>query len=199
MDYGRKIKVLGIACSPRIRGNTALLLKEALAGAEDYEAEVELLQLRSLEFNPCIACNACFKTGHCIYKDGMHEIYEKLLEADRLILAAPIFSMGICAQAKMMIDRCQPFWATQNILKKAVIDNKEDRPQRKGIFLSTAGTPFTKPFEEAQRIAKYLFKVIETDFVGSYCYNNLDEAGAVLNHPSALTEVFKAGQQLAIR
>lgn len=193
----QKIKCLGIASSPRFKGNTALLLKEALAGAQEGGAETELIYLRELSFAPCVACNSCFKTGSCIVDDDMRIIYEKLLSADRIILAAPIFSMGMCAQGKSMVDRCQPFWATHHILKKQVISDIFCRPPRKGFLISTAGSKAPNVFSDAQRVTRYFFDSLEAEYLGDYCYQQVDEAGAILKRPEAIAEVFEAGKNLA--
>ena len=55
--------VVGISSSPRADGNTDLLLREALAGAESAGARCEHISLRGLTIAPCVECNACFKTG----------------------------------------------------------------------------------------------------------------------------------------
>ncbi|MHC4171301.1 MAG: flavodoxin family protein [Planctomycetota bacterium] len=63
------MKVLGISTSPRIKGNSDLLLREALAGAESAGAQVEYVNLRSYNIGPCIECNACLTTGQCRVQD----------------------------------------------------------------------------------------------------------------------------------
>ena len=63
--------VLGIVGSPRIGGNTEVLIDEVLAGAEEAGASTEKVNLNKMEINPCQACNSCYKTGHCMQKDDM--------------------------------------------------------------------------------------------------------------------------------
>lgn len=194
----RPLYCIGIAASPRAGGNTTILLEKALEGARQAGARTEIIILNRYKFSPCIACDGCFKEGKCVVADDMQIIYEKLLAADRLILAAPIFSMGICAQAKAMIDRTQRFWSTKYILKKDVISDKKSRPARKGIFICTAGSNHKNVFDGALQVAKYFFLMLEMEFVGSYCYKQVDEKGAILNHPEALEEVYNAGYALGL-
>ncbi len=193
----RRIHCLGIATSPRVNGNTTILLQKALAGAAAAGAKTELVSLNQYKFSPCIACNGCYKEGKCVIRDDMQQIYDKLLSADRIILAAPVFSMGICAQAKAMIDRTQRFWATRYILNKSVIADQDSRPPRKGIFISAAGSGHRRVFDGAVQVAKYFFLMLEAEFAGSFCYRQIDEKGAILNHPGALKEVYEAGFNLA--
>ena len=105
------MKVLGILGSPRIKGNTDLLLDEALRGAEVCNVEVEKLAVDGLNISPCKEYYGCLNDGNCVIRDDMDLVYPKLLEADRLIVASPIFFYGITAQLKALIDRCQATWA----------------------------------------------------------------------------------------
>src|SRR3990170_8115852 len=110
------MKVLGISASPRLKGNSDLLLRQALAGAESAGAEVEYVRLAELKISPCIECNACYKTGRCVIEDDYQQLMQKVIDADRLIFATPIFFMTVSAQAKLFIDRCQCLWANKYIL-----------------------------------------------------------------------------------
>lgn len=193
----KPLKCLGIACSPRDKGNTAVLLEKALEGARAGGAASELLILKHFKFAPCIACNGCFQQGQCVVPDEMQNIYQKVLEADRIIIAAPIFSMGLCAQAKALVDRGQRFWATKYILNQPVI-SQQQRPPRRGIFISCAGSNFPHVFSDAERIIRYYFMMLEVGYAGSYLYQEVDEIGAIEQKPEALQEVFQAGKELVV-
>ncbi len=99
--------VVGFAGSPRVGGNSDVLLDEWLAGAEAAGAKVEKIYLDQLDIAPCIACEACRQDGAdlCIHSDDMHDIYTKLLAADTWVLATPIYWWGPSAQLKLMVDR----------------------------------------------------------------------------------------------
>lgn len=194
--HKKPIYCVGFAASPRKGGNTEILLKKALEGAEKAGAKTELVYLNSYKFSPCVACDGCFKEGKCVVNDDMQLIYEKMLKADRIILAAPIFSMGMCAQAKSMIDRTQRFWSTKYILKQNVITDKDNRPPRKGIFISASGSDHKDVFSGAIQVAKYFFLMLETELTGTYCYSKTDAKGAILERPDALEEVYGAGFNL---
>ena len=121
------VKVLGISASPRLKGNSDLLLRQALAGADAAGAGTEYIRLRDLNIAPCIECNSCYKSGACVVEDDYQMLSSKMLEADRLIFATPIFFMTVCAQAKALIDRCQCLWAHKYVLKKPLITTGRDR------------------------------------------------------------------------
>lgn len=99
------MKVLGICCSPRRHGNSELLLEEALAGARAAGAEVDSVLLSGKDIQFCDGCNTCRVSHVCHVQDDMQPIYSKLLEADGIIFAAPVYMWSVCGQAKTLMDR----------------------------------------------------------------------------------------------
>lgn len=87
-------------------GNTGRLLEEVLAGVETSGAETEILTLKSLNVQPCVACDVCHKTGICNIKDDYELIKGKLLACDGFILASPNYIWSVTAQMKAFFDRC---------------------------------------------------------------------------------------------
>ena len=99
------MNVLGIVCSPRKGGNTEILVQEALAGARDSGAKTELLTVRDKDIKPCDGCLSCKKTGECHIKDDMQLVYEKMLNADGIVIGTPVYFWSISGQAKVLLDR----------------------------------------------------------------------------------------------
>jgi multimeric flavodoxin WrbA len=190
------MKVLGILGSPRKGGNTELLLEEALKGAEAEGAEVERLRITDYNIIPCKECLACYKDGNCIILDDMAKIYPKLLEADIILLASPIFFYGVTAWAKALIDRCQALWSRKYQLKDPSY-GKEGR-KRKGFFISVGGTKGQKTFEGAILTAKYFFDVLNAEYAGELVLREVDAKGDVLKHPEALQQAYEAGRKLVL-
>jgi multimeric flavodoxin WrbA len=188
------VRVLGIAGSPRRGGNTDLLLAEVLRGAESRGAEVKTIFLNKLKITPCQHCDACFEEGVCRIKDDMQMVYKELEKADRIVLASPVQFMGVSAQAKAMIDRCQALWARKYVLK---IPPLGDRRLRKGLFIAVGGMKLAKLFEPSLAIVKALFKVLDVEYAGDLLFSGVDEKGAIKKHPTALKQAFAAGQKLA--
>jgi multimeric flavodoxin WrbA len=190
------MKVLGLFGSPRRGGNTDLLLEEALKGAGAEGAEVERLYLSDLNIMPCRECLQCFNNGHCIILDDMQKIYPKLLAADIIILASPIFFYGVTAWAKALIDRCQTLWSRKYILKDESLGREAKR--RKGFLISVGGTKGQKVFEGAILTAKYFFDVLNAEYVGELVFRQVDAKGEILKHPEALQQAFEAGRRLVL-
>jgi len=99
------MKVLGIMGSPRIGGNSDILLDQALAGAKDAGAEVEKIILDKKKISGCKDCKKCNQTGICAIKDDMLEIHKKILEADAIIHSVPVYFWAMTAQMKAYLDR----------------------------------------------------------------------------------------------
>ena len=99
------MKVIGIVCSPRRGGNTEILVREALEAASAEGAETELITVAGKKISPCDGCEACRDTGECKVVDDMQEIYQKLGQADGVILGTPVYFASVTAQAKIIIDR----------------------------------------------------------------------------------------------
>ncbi len=102
-------KVLIISSSPRKDGNSELLCKRFMEGAMEAGHSCELVSLREKKLSPCVACDACRKNGGtCVIPDDANEIGEKMLTADVIVLATPVYFFTMSAQLKMLIDRCRP-------------------------------------------------------------------------------------------
>ncbi len=189
------MKVLGIAGSPRRAGNTDILLRQAIEGAASAGAQTEIIEISKLEISPCLHCDGCLKEGQCVIDDDMQSIYPKLREADRIIIASPMFFMGLTAQIKALIDRCQALWAIKYVLKQPLAQNSGG--ERRALFLSVGGTGFKDNFDSAQPILKSWLAVIDVKYTDKLVYAKIDEKGAIKDHPTALQEAFEAGKKLA--
>ena len=187
------MKVLGIAGSPRRGGNTDLLLAEVMKGATSREAEAKTIVLNDLDFIACQHCDACLKKGKCKYQDDMQVVYRELEQADRIVFASPVHFMGITAQMKAMIDRCQALWARKYVLKLPPLG---DRRERKGFFVSVAGRKGANVFDGALVIIKSLFVALAVAYTGALLFRSVDEEGDIAKHPNALRQAFLAGQEL---
>ena len=111
------MKVLGFMGSPRIKGNSDLLLEEALKGAQSKGAEVEKIVIDKLNIAPCKEYYGCLKDGNCVIHDDMDDLYQKILDAEAIIIASPMFFYTISAQLMVLISRCQSLWARKYVLK----------------------------------------------------------------------------------
>jgi len=186
------MKVLGIMGSPRRQSNTEILLDRALAGAKKMGTEVEKVAVSELKVHPCLEIYACRKDGKCAIKDDMQQLYEKLLEADHIVFASPIFFYGLTSQAKAIVDRCQALWVRKYVLGIG----KEDRRVRKGVFISVGATRGERLFDGVVLTVKYFFDAIGVKYAGDVLIRGIDNEAEIRGHAAALQDAFRAGQQL---
>jgi multimeric flavodoxin WrbA len=190
------MNVIAFLGSPREEGNTELLLREAIQGAEESGGRVHVFRLNTMNIMPCQNCGGCEETGTCIYDDDMTQIYNAIRKADRIILASPIFFLGVSAQTKGMIDRCQAFWCEKYLLKKPIPEGPD---KRKGLLLLVGGMKGkigTTGMECAENTAKAFFRTINVSEHKTLGYREIDAKGEILKHPAAIKEAYEAGKAL---
>jgi multimeric flavodoxin WrbA len=187
------MKVLGISGSPRKGGNTDTLLSEMLRGAADKGAETKAIHLNSMKYITCQHCDGCLKEGNCIIKDEMQDIYPEFEQADVIILATPIQFMGMTAPMKAMIDRFQSRWARKYVLKMPPLG--EVKP-RKGFLIAVGGTKYKNIFDSPLVIVKTFFRIVDIEYAGDILLREIDEKGAINDHPEALKQAYEEGQKL---
>ena len=187
------IRILGISASPRRGGNTEVLLDAALSGAAGAGARVEKIVLNELCLKPCQECDACRKMLGCIIKDDMHYIYKKVSESDGLIVASPVYFGSLSAQAKIMVDRFQPYWVRKYVAKKPVSRKKD----RKGLFLCVGAADKKTFFNNAKTIIKIFLIVLNIEYFGDLFCGGVDSAGEVGGEALVLKKSFDLGSKLA--
>lgn len=109
-------KVLVISSSPRRNGNSDLLCDQFMKGAIEAGHRAEKIFLADKTIHYCTGCGACANaTRPCVQKDDVAEILEKMVEADVIVLATPVYFYTMCAQLKTLIDRsCPRYTAISN-------------------------------------------------------------------------------------
>ena len=185
------MKVLGLMGSPRMKGNTDLLLDEALKGAKTGGADVEKLVVDKLNIAPCKEYYGCLRDGNCVIRDDMDGIYQKIMEAERIIAASPIFFYSVSAQIKALIDRCQALWA-----RKYVLQLKMSDAPKKGAFIAVGATRGEKLFEGSIMVVRYFFKAIDAEYGGELLVRGVDQRGEIKENPQALKDAYELGKGL---
>jgi multimeric flavodoxin WrbA len=188
------LKVLGISGSPRLGGNTDTLLQEVLKGAESLGAETKTIFICDKRIAPCEHCDNCLVLGDCKIPDDMHEIYKQMSEADAIVIASPVHFLGLTAQLKAAVDRCQALWARKYKLKMPPL---EEEKKRRGLFVSTGGRTAAGNFEPAIATVKALFATLDMEYEGALTFPGVDKKGEILKNEDALKQAYEAGVKLA--
>ncbi|MEK6558944.1 MAG: flavodoxin family protein [Planctomycetota bacterium] len=187
-------KVIGIFGSPRQNGNSDILLNSAIRGVETNGGDIERIIVRDLKIAPCNSCGGCWEKGVCVIDDDMQKIYSRLVDADGIIVVSPIYFMGVSAQLKAFIDRCQAFWARKYILNLPI---REGGRIANGFFIATAARNTGEGlFTGAVKTIKAFFHVLDTKYIGEILCAGLEEKGDVNKRQELLQQAYEAGKQL---
>jgi multimeric flavodoxin WrbA len=188
-------KIIAIYGSPRRKGNTATLLKKAIEGARDCGADVEEIVLRDLKISPCLEIYGCMQAGECAIKDDFQMVRDKILHAQGLILASPVFFYSVSSHTKILMDRFQSLWVKKYWVDKTPQGQKTNN--RSGLFISVGATKGKKLFDGMLLSVRYFFDVLDMELWKALLYRQLDFQDDVLKHPEYLEEAYTAGKAFA--
>ena len=107
-----KKNVLVISTSPRKGGNSDTLADAFVKGAQEAGNDVEKVVLRDKTIGFCKGCLACQRTGRCVIRDDADSIAQKMLTADVIAFATPIYYYGMSGQMKTILDRANPLFSS---------------------------------------------------------------------------------------
>jgi len=182
--------VLVFLSSHRKKSNSSILGKMAAQGAAAAGARVETIRLPDLTINPCHGCDYCQTKERrgCVQKDDMIPLYSKLLAADAIVLAGPVYWFSICAQTKLLIDR---FYALGGENSHLLADKKI------GLILTYGDAdPFTSGAVNALRSFQDMFRYIGAEIV-DMVYGSAEKAGEIAKKPDLLKRAEALGKALA--
>ena len=193
---GKIIKILGVVGSRRKKGNTSVLVQEALKPFVKQAIETNLIFLGDYNIEDCNGCEGCKDTYKCVIKDDMQKIYPLILESDAVILGSPAYFYNITADMKAFIDRCYCF---------EVFDD-DDRSVWMGInevigarYACVVAVCEQLKEEDMGYTAEAMEKSLEAlgyRVVSTVKALNLFAAGKALENDKAMEEAKQAGEKL---
>ena len=169
------MKIVVLQGSPNKKGSTFILADCFRQGAEDAGHTVEMIDVAHAKIHPCTGCIHCGYEGPCVQKDDVEEIRKKILGADMLVFATPLYYYGMSAQLKTLIDRFCAF------------NSSMQRKHMKSVLLAVAWNSDSWTFEALEAHYKTLVR-----------YLNLTDMGMVLGYgcgTPSMTEHSKFPQQ----
>ena len=178
------MNILILSGSPRKGGNTDLLV-EAFAKGASQKHHVEIVSVHDYKVYPCMGCNACFKNkaNACVQNDDMSLIYEKMSQADMLVIASPVYFYGLSAQLKAVIDRFHnPIRDTFRLKKMAL------------LLVGAATLP--ELFDSILAQYRLCLNFFKLEDAGHVLVRGVKEKGDIKN-TDALNEAFKLGQSIS--
>ncbi|HWR39901.1 MAG TPA: flavodoxin family protein [Patescibacteria group bacterium] len=184
------MKILAIIGSPRETGNTSRLVGALMQGAEAVGHQVEIINITRMGIGGCVACGAC-KTGkveYCAVNDAMQELYPKLIAADCLVLASPVYMGQVTGQLKNFLDRWYAFLEADYNIKHL--------PGKKYVTVTVSGAPA----EAFASLTAYLDHWFGTFFkmqrLGGLIAGNLLGPEDIAGQPELLAEAEALGRSL---
>ena len=124
-------KVLVLSASPRKGGNSDLLCDQFMLGAKEAGNQVEKIFLRDKKINYCLGCGACQGNGgKCVQNDDMAEVLDKMIAADVIVMATPVYFYTMNGQMKTLIDRtCSRYTEINNKEMYFIVTAADSRKQ----------------------------------------------------------------------
>jgi multimeric flavodoxin WrbA len=181
-------RILILKGSPRKEGNSSILADQVAAGATAAGAAVESFDLHGMDIRPCDNCDFCQGSGECVINDDMQLLYPRLLEADAIVIASPIYWFTVSAQTKLCIDR----WYALEGAKSSALSGKEI-----GIVLSYGDSdPFTSGAVNAIRMLQDIFRYEKAEIAGMV-YGSATKPGEIQAQAEVLQRAYALGQRLA--
>lgn len=127
--------------------------------------------------------------------DDAITLFDQIFTVDCLAVSSPIYSMGITAELKGLIDRAQYIWARKFILKNLFFTN-DHIVNHKGIFISTAGLSWDNVFDAAFPAVTAFFNTLGFEYYDNIIANDMDRYKGIKGHPSALKDAREKGRKV---
>jgi multimeric flavodoxin WrbA len=195
-------KLLAFQASPRIHGNTDVILDEAIRGARDAGVkDIEKFYLQKMKLKFCIGCRKCKEpnhSGYCPVKDDMEALYPKIVEADALIFGFPIYTGRECAQLSTFLDRFDCF--------EGFLFGKRLQKGRRSMVIGTWGYAGLDTYDHTMEQIMTILNLHHLDpvealscsgFAGKYHGWDQEGKAIVLRYPEELKKAYQAGKTLA--
>ena len=176
-------KVLVISTSLRRHSNSHALAEEFAEGAKEAGHQVELISLIGRQIEYCVGCLSCQRTGQCVIEDDANLIAEKMLNADVICYATPIYYYEMAGQMKTLLDRMNPLFSA-------------DYKFRDVYMLSTAADDGPHVSDRAVNgLEGWIECFAKAELAGSLFAGGVTGPGEITNHP-ALAKAYDMGKNI---
>ncbi len=175
--------IIVINSTERINGNSSILVNEFVKGASKNN-NVEVINLRELNFAFCKGCLTCQSTGKCILKDDIGNIIDKVKNADILVFATPIYYYSISGQLKTFLDRMNPLYISDYKYKEVY------------LFTSCADESSNAMNIAIEEIKGWISCFNGVELKETLCATNTTNPQDVKNHIDILEKAYKIGNNI---
>lgn len=187
--------IAAILGSPLPEGNTALLLEQAISGAQDSGCEVIKIDVPSLAISACRENYFCRNNPDCLLEDDMKSYYPLFQNLDSLIIATPVMTMGVPGALKSFMDRFQVFYYAKYERKQRLV-TLEKRKRRKTLLISISGMNLPENFDGIRLSALSFCDVIDCKLADELYIRDMDNKKDLHLFPDILAEAYQKGKRL---
>jgi len=178
-------------------GNTALLLNQAISGAEEAGATVVQYHVPLLKFSPCMEFGFCKNYPTCQIEDELTQrIIPTLANANGFIIATPVMTMGVPGALKTFMDRCQVFYYAKYVRKNPLV-SAELRKTRRTLVLSISGMNVPENFDGLMQTTRTYCDIIDSPIMDTVLVRDMDTILDLNTRPDILKEAHDKGVELA--
>ena len=178
------MKVLIISTSLRTNSNSDILTRQCEKGAIEAGHEVEYVSLKGKRIEYCIGCLSCIKSGHCVLKDDVADIMERVRQAEVIVYATPIYYYEMCGQMKTLLDRLNPLYASEYAFRDI-------------YMIATAAEDDKSAFDKAYNGLQGWVDCFEKATVkGIVAGAGINDAKDALNHKEIMYRAYELGKNL---
>ncbi len=188
-------QIIALLGSPRLKGNMAKLMDEAVRGVRDAGCEVEIVSVPKLKFSPCKEIFYCQEHASCAIKDDVTPYFEKFRDIDGLIVATPVMTMGIPGALKSFMDRFQVFFMAKYFRKEPLV-TPEKKAHRRTLFLSVGGRNIEHDFDGVILSMKAFCDIIDCSYWDEVLQNNMDEVIDITTRPDVMKAAYVKGYHM---
>lgn len=190
-------KVVGFSGSPRVNGNSDILLKAVMSGVSREDVVADYLNLTKMQFQGCIGCEKCRKDKICTgLTDGMSLMYEHLITSKGLVLVSPTHNYNITSWMKAFIDRLYCFYNFENNVPRSW-SSQLSHQGRKAIVIGICEQEHKKDMGFTIDAMKVPLQALGYDVIGEQAVFRVFKKGKVKDDQEAIEQAEALGQKLA--
>lgn len=191
-------KVLAIGGSPRLGGNTDIIIKQIANGLNAENIDVDSVNLGGIEFKGCVGCEKCRKDKICTrIQDGMSVLYPNIMESQGLVLVSPVYNYNLSSWMKAFIDRLYCFYEFNNNTRPREWRSRLANQKRKVVISAVCEQKGRKDMGFAIEAMQQAIEALGYEVVGTLPVFKAFEKGAVKTQGETMEKAFQLGIELS--
>ncbi len=192
------IEVFGLSGSPRINGNSDILLKNIISGVIGENVVTDYVNLTKVKFQGCIGCEKCRKDKICTgLVDGMSVLYKKIISAKGLVLSCPTHNYNVTSWMKAFIDRLYCFYNFENDRPRSW-SSQFSNQGRKAVLAAICEQESIDDMGFTLEAMKKPLMALGYEIVGELSVFKIFDKAEVKKDTNAIRRAYQLGKELAL-